>query len=243
MIVSAIQRLSPNHDARKVPVDMIVLHYTGMKDGASALDRLCDAASKVSAHYLIDEDGTLYALVDESRRAWHAGVASWRGETDINGCSIGIELVNPGHEFGYRAFPDAQMKTLEHLCADIVERHDISAARVLGHADVAPARKQDPGELFDWSGLAASGLAVLPDPRPVSAATLREGDSNDEVLALQGELGGIGYGIVADGQFGAATAAVVTAFQRHYRPATVDGVADPETRAMLTGLASLFVDV
>lgn len=222
---------------------MIVLHYTGMNDCASALDWLCDAASKVSAHYLIDEDGTLYALVDEARRAWHAGVASWHGETDINGCSIGIELVNPGHEFGYRAFPDVQMTTLERLCTDLMERHDISAARVLGHADVAPARKQDPGELFDWPRLAALGLAVLPDPHPVSAVTLKDGDTSDEVLALQAELGAIGYGIVGDGRYGVATAAVVTAFQRHYRPATVDGVADPETRAMLAGLASLFVDV
>ena len=243
MSVPAIQRPSPNHDARNGAVDMIVLHYTGMKDCAGALDRLCDAESKVSAHYLIDEDGTLYALVDESRRAWHAGVASWHGETDINGCSIGIELVNPGHEFGYRAFPEPQMKALEHLCANLVERHDISAARVLGHGDVAPARKQDPGELFDWPRLAALGLALLPDPQPVGTATLKNGDASDEVLALQGELGAIGYGIVGDGRYGAATAAVVTAFQRHYRPATVDGVADPETRAMLAGLASLFVDV
>jgi len=243
MSVPAKKRPSPNHDARDGAIDMIVLHYTGMTDCAGALDRLCDAAAKVSAHYLIDEDGTLYALVDEARRAWHAGVASWRGETDINGCSIGIELVNPGHEFGYRAFPDAQMKTLENLCADIMERHDISAARVLGHADVAPARKQDPGELFDWPRLADLGLAVLPDPQPVSAVTLKDGDANDDVLALQGELGAIGYGIVADGHYGAGTAAVVTAFQRHYRPAAVDGVADPETRAILAGLASLFLDV
>jgi N-acetylmuramoyl-L-alanine amidase len=243
MIVPAKNRPSPNHDVRNGAIDMIVLHYTGMDDCASALDRLCDAAAKVSAHYLIDEDGTLYALVDEARRAWHAGVASWHGETDINGCSIGIELVNPGHEFGYRAFPDVQMKTLEQLCADVMARHDISAARVLGHADVAPARKQDPGELFDWPRLAVLGLAVLPDPQPVNSVTLKDGDASDEVLALQGELGAIGYGIVGDGRYGVSTAAVVTAFQRHYRPATVDGVADPETRAMLAGLAALFVDV
>ena len=243
MSVLAKKRPSPNHDARNGAVDMIVLHYTGMKDCAGALDQLCNPTSKVSAHYLIDEDGTIYALVDEARRAWHAGVASWHGETDINGCSIGIELVNPGHEFGYRAFPDPQMKTLEHLCADLVERYDISAARVLGHADIAPARKQDPGELFDWPRLAALGLAVWPDPHQVSLITMQDGDASDEVLALQGELGGIGYGIVGDGRYGVATAAVVTAFQRHYRPAIIDGVADPETRAMLAGLASLFVDV
>ena len=234
---------SPNHDARNSPVNMIVLHYTGMKDCASALDQLCNPASKVSAHYLVDEDGMIYALVDEARRAWHAGVASWHGETDINGCSIGIELVNPGHEFGYRAFPDAQMIAFERLCADLMERHDISAARVLGHADVAPSRKQDPGELFDWSRLAALGLAVWPEPREVSSTTMREGDADEEVLALQVALGSIGYGIVGDSRYGAATTAVVMAFQRRYRPAAVDGVADPETRAMLAGLVSLFFDV
>ena len=169
---------------------------------------MCDPDAKVSAHYLIDEDGRLYGLVDEDRRAWHAGVASWHGETDINGCSIGIELVNPGHEFGYRAFPEPQMHTLEQLCRDVMERHDISAARVLGHADVAPGRKQDPGELFDWPRLAKQGLAVWPDPHPVGSDTLREGDANDDVLALQADLGAVGYGIVADGRYGPATAAV-----------------------------------
>jgi N-acetylmuramoyl-L-alanine amidase len=241
--VPAIKRLSPNHDHRNALIDMIVLHYTGMKDCASALDRLCSSTSKVSGHYLIDEDGTIYALVDEARRAWHAGVASWHGETDINSCSIGIELVNPGHEFGYCTFPDAQMKALERLCVDLMERHDISAARVLGHADVAPSRKQDPGELFDWSRLAALGLAVLPEPVEVSSTTIREGDAGGEVLALQVALGSIGYGIVGDSRYGVATTAVVKAFQRHYRPAAVDGVADPETRAMLAGLVSLFFDV
>ena len=243
MSVLAKKRPSPNHDARNSSVDMIVLHYTGMKDCAGALDQLCNPTSKVSAHYLIDEDGTIYALVDEARRAWHAGVASWHGETDINGRSIGVELVNPGHEFGYRAFPDAQMKALEHLCADLSERRDISAARILGHADVAPARKRDPGELFNWPRLAALGLAVWPDPHQVSATIMKDGDRSEEVLALQVALGSIGYGIVGDGCYGVATTAVVMAFQRHYRPAAVDGVADPETRAMLAGLVSLFVDV
>lgn len=234
---------SPNHDARPGAIDMIVLHYTGMKDCAGALDRLCDPVAKVSAHYLIDEDGTLYALVDEDRRAWHAGVASWHGETDINGCSVGIELVNPGHEFGYRAFPEAQMVTLETLCRDVMERHDISAARVLGHSDVAPARKQDPGELFDWLRLAKSGLALWPDPDAAGSDTLKDGDTNDDILALQADLGTVGYGIAADGRFGPVTASVVTAFQRHYRPARVDGAADAETRALLAGLIALFVDV
>jgi N-acetylmuramoyl-L-alanine amidase len=243
MTSKVIARPSPNHDARAHDIDMIVLHYTGMNDAESALSRLCDPDAKVSAHYLIDEDGTLYGLVDETRRAWHAGVASWHGETDINGLSIGIELVNPGHEFGYRAFPEPQMQTLERLCTEIMARHDISAARVLGHADVAPLRKQDPGELFDWPRLAAQGLAILPDPQPAGFDTLKDGDANDDVLALQADLGSVGYGIIADGAYGPATQAVVTAFQRHYRQAQVDGAADAETRATLAGLVALFIDV
>ncbi|MDA1057616.1 MAG: N-acetylmuramoyl-L-alanine amidase [Proteobacteria bacterium] len=243
MTDKTIDRPSPNFDTRSGPVDMIVLHYTGMKDCAAALDRLCDPTAKVSAHYLIDEDGTLYTLVEESMRAWHAGVACWHGQTNINGCSIGIELVNPGHEFGYRVFPESQMLRLEQLCRDIVQRHDISAARVLGHADVAPMRKQDPGELFDWRRMAAAGLALWPDVGQAGSGALRIGDANQDVVALQTALGSVGYRIAPDGAFGTETEAVVTAFQRHYRPRAVDGVADTETLAMLDGLASLFVDL
>ncbi len=238
-----VRRPSPNFDVRAGPIDMIVLHYTGMRNCQTALDRLCEPAAKVSAHYLIDEDGTLYVLVDEAHRAWHAGVASWHGNADINGCSVGIELVNPGHDLGYRGFPDVQMSRLEILCAEVMHRHDISAARVLGHSDVAPARKQDPGELFDWHRLAAKGLALWPDPGAADLTTLRAGNEDDDVLALQTLLGAVGYGLAPDGVFGAETEAVVTAFQRRYRPSRVDGVADPETRAMVNGLAALFVDV
>src|SRR5579864_6043616 len=157
-----IQRPSPNHDARNVPVDLLVLHYTGMKSANEALERLCDPAAKVSAHYTVDEDGTVYHHVPEARRAWHAGVSSWAGATDINACSIGIELVNPGHEFGYRDFPDAQIEALITLCHGILLRHPISSARVLGHSDVAPARKEDPGELFPWARLAKAGIGLWP---------------------------------------------------------------------------------
>ena len=152
---------SPNFNERigYVAPTMIVIHYTGMKTAQDALERLCDPAAEVSAHYVIDEDGTLYQLVEEDKRAWHAGVSEWEGETDINSASIGIELVNPGHEFGYREFPPEQMEALSELCKDIMARHDIGT--VLGHSDVAPERKQDPGELFDWGWLAEQGIANI----------------------------------------------------------------------------------
>ncbi len=160
-----VDRPSANFDARPegAAVDILVVHYTGMETAEAALDRLMDPAAKVSAHYLIDEDGTLYRLVEEDRRAWHAGVASWRGATDVNARSIGIELVNPGHEFGYRPFPEAQTGALIDLAADIVARHRIPARNVVGHADVAPRRKMDPGELFDWPRLAAAGIGLWPE--------------------------------------------------------------------------------
>src|SRR5262249_42163258 len=144
-------------------IDMLVLHYTGMQSAAAAIDRLCDPAAKVSAHYLIEEDGTAWRLVDETRRAFHAGVSFWQGTTDVNSASIGIELVNPGHEWGYRPFPDAQMQTLETLAQEILRRHAIPPDRVVGHSDVAPARKQDPGELFDWRRLADAGIGLWPE--------------------------------------------------------------------------------
>ena len=152
---------------------MLLVHYTGMPSAAEALARLCDAAAGVSAHYLIDEDGSLYALVDEARRAWHAGVAHWRGQDDINGCSIGIELINPGHEFGYRPFPDVQIQALIDLARDVLVRHNIPRPRVLGHSDVAPGRKRDPGELFDWLKLYTQGVGFWPaaDFRAVCTAS------------------------------------------------------------------------
>ena len=163
---AAIERPSPNHDARPAgkPIDILLLHYTGMRDAEAALRRLTDPAAKVSSHYLIDEDGATYRLVDEGRRAWHAGVSYWGGERDINGVSIGIELVNPGHEFGYRPFPQPQMEALVELGRAILARHPIPPARVLGHSDVAPTRKTDPGELFDWRALAEAGIGLWPTP-------------------------------------------------------------------------------
>jgi N-acetylmuramoyl-L-alanine amidase len=225
------ERSSPNHGPRSGAVDMLVLHYTGMTSAAAALDRLCDPAAAVSAHYLVDEDGTAWRLVPEERRAWHAGVSSWRGRNDVNDASIGIELVNPGHEFGYRPFPAAQIAALETLCLEIVARHAIPARNVLGHADVAPARKQDPGELFPWARLARAGIGLWPGPALPPAPTA--------IGELQRLLAAIGYGAPQTGALDGATAQVVTAFQRHFRPARCDGAADDETRRLVAAVASL----
>ncbi|MDE2228997.1 MAG: N-acetylmuramoyl-L-alanine amidase [Alphaproteobacteria bacterium] len=214
---------SPNHDARPGVVDMLILHYTGMRDEAAALARLSDPAAKVSAHYLIDEDGAVIRLVPEKRRAWHAGASYWRGRTDINGASIGIELVNPGHEFGYRDFPAAQMEALAELAAGIVRRHPIPPRHVLGHSDVAIGRKQDPGERFDWQGLARRGVGLWPD---FASAAATSGD----IAALQRDLASFGYRCPTTGMLDEETRAAVRAFQLHFRPARVDGGSDDETR-------------
>lgn len=198
---------------------MVVLHYTGMQTAAEAMERLCDAAAEVSAHYMIDEDGTVIRLVDEDKRAWHAGRSSWRGITDINSASIGIELVNPGHEFGYRPFPEAQVQALLPLLADIVKRHDIPRANVVGHSDIAPARKEDPGELFPWDLLARYRL-TLAKPE----LTMRLVWDNDSAFYLALER--FGYDI-------SDQTAAVRAFQRRWRPKRIDGVVDGEIGALL----------
>ncbi len=236
-----IERPSPNHGPRPAgqPIDIMLLHYTGMTSSAAALARLCDPESKVSAHYLIDEAGTCYRIVPEARRAWHAGESFWAGARDINSRSIGIELANPGHEFGYRPFPAAQMAALEALAKAILARHPIPPHRVLGHADVAPLRKQDPGELFDWARLARAGIGLWPDSGFEPAAdgpTLAEGMDGPAVLELKRALRRFGYGVEASRGYDAITTAVVTAFQRHFRPRRVDGKADAETLSLLKGL-------
>ncbi len=226
-----IARPSPNYtDRMPGPIDMLVLHYTGMASGEDALARLCDPAAQVSAHYLIDEDGQIYQLVAEKKRAWHAGVSCWAGERDINSRSIGIELVNPGHELGYRNFPELQMRRLAELCHEILLRHPIPPHRVLGHSDVAPGRKRDPGELFDWEWLAGQGIGVWPAPVDSDAA------SQPGILSLQTDLASFGYDVPQTGIYGTQTRAVVTAFQRHFRPSNVDGVADAHTVAILQHL-------
>jgi N-acetylmuramoyl-L-alanine amidase len=201
---------------------MLVLHYTGMPDAAGAIARLTDPEAKVSAHYLVTEEGQVLALVPEDKRAWHAGKSAWRGITDVNSASIGIEIVNPGHEWGYRPFPETQMEALIPLVADIVDRHGIEPANVVGHSDVAPSRKTDPGELFDWERLAKLRLA-LPRPRRNLADPLWT--PGGFLLALER----FGYD-VADGP------AAVRAFQRRFRPEHIDGIADGECRAILLAL-------
>lgn len=220
-----------------------MLHYTGMETAEAALARLCDPAAQVSAHYTVDEDGTVYRHVAEDKRAWHAGVSYWRGERDVNGASVGVEIVNPGHEFGYRPFPKAQMDAVLALCRDVISRHPIPAVNVVGHSDVAPARKQDPGELFDWKWLAENGVGVWP---AVSASppelVFQTGQTGPGIVDLQLALYRLGYDIQGTGAFDAATEAVVIAFQRRFRPARIDGVADGETLALLDCLLRLGAD-
>lgn len=213
---------SPNWNERQLPISMVVLHYTGMPTGAEALERMCSEEAGVSAHYMIDEDGTVHRLVREDRRAWHAGKSFWRGITDINSASIGIELVNPGHEWGYRPFPDAQMEALLPLLADMVQRHDIPRANVVGHSDIAPTRKDDPGELFDWDLLAAHRLA-LRTPR----VTMPSPFENDGAFFLGLERWG--YDI-------SGPQAAMRAFQRRWRPHIIDGQVDGECSAILFSL-------
>lgn len=230
-----IERPSPNFDARPpgTTIDTIILHYTGMIDAASALARLADPGAKVSAHYVIDEDGTLYRMVAEDQRAWHAGVSSWRGQSDINGRSIGIELVNPGHEFGYRPFPKAQFDRLVSLARDLLRRHPIRASRVLGHSDVAPERKSDPGELFDWKKLAECGVGLWPPAEARHSAA-----TPPLVGEIQEKLQRFGYAIEVTSIIDDATKAVLTAFQRHFRPERIDGVPDAETASILDWLVA-----
>jgi N-acetylmuramoyl-L-alanine amidase len=228
-----VDRPSPNFNERRegAPVDILVLHYTGMPTAEGALKRLCDAAAKVSAHYTIDEDGTIYRHVAEEKRAWHAGVSFWAGEREINARSIGIELVNPGHEFGYRAFPEAQITALIELARGIVRRHPIPPLRVLGHSDVAPKRKIDPGELFPWPRLAAEGVGVWPKhPRLDISRSV-------QVPEIQRDLAAIGYECPASGVLDEDTRAAIAAFQRHFRPALVTGIPDGETAARASALA------
>lgn len=235
-MIETLPAPSPNFDARTAPPDMVVVHYTGMQTGEEALARLRDPEAKVSAHYLIEEDGRVFSLVAEERRAWHAGVSFWKGEGNINAVSIGIELVNPGHDWGYRAFPDAQIDALVALLGEIRGRWSVPDARIVGHSDVAPARKQDPGELFPWARLAAAGHGLWVEPPAAPGAPLGLGDEGTGVFALQAGLTRLGYDSAPSGQFDEATQTIVTAFQRHWRPTLVDGVADGETRARLVHL-------
>lgn len=221
---------SPNHGERRAPVDMLLLHYTGMARAEAAIDLLRDPRAEVSCHYVVLEDGGIVQMVSEARRAWHAGVSSWEGVTDTNSRSIGIEIVNPGHSLGYPAFPEAQIIAVAALCQDILARHAIRADRVLAHSDVAPLRKEDPGEKFPWHLLHHAGVGHLVHEAPIRGGRFfMQGDGGEPVAALQSMLALYGYGLAVTGTYDAETEAVVRAFQRHFRRAKVDGVADAST--------------
>ncbi len=217
-----IETPSPNFDDRNAPVSILVLHYTGMQDAASAIERLTNAEAKVSAHYLIAEDGQIVKMVDEDKRAWHAGRSHWRGLKDLNSVSVGIEIVNPGHEWGYRPFPIAQIDALIPLVQDIMMRHKITRGNVVGHSDIAPARKEDPGELFPWERLARLRLAL---PSPTKNLMDPHWTDGGFLLALER----FGYDV-------ADPLAAIRAFQRRFRPTTIDGIIDGECRAKLLAL-------
>ena len=237
--------VSPNHGERKngALIDTLILHYTGMETGPEALAWLCNPDSQVSAHYFVDEVGAIIQSVPEEFRAWHAGQSFWKGEIDLNSCSIGIEIVNPGPNGGYPDFPDAQIDAVIALCSDISVRQSIPKERILAHSDIAPGRKIDPGEKFPWPRLAENNIGYWMDPAPVQGGRFfQEGDRGEPVQALQAMLGRYGYNVEISGTFDKGTADVVAAFQRHFRPAQVDGIADVSTivtlHRLLTGLSA-----
>lgn len=232
MPISPRDRPSPNHDERRFGApDMLIMHYTGMTSAQAAIDRLCDPVARVSSHYVVEEGGAVWRLVPEERRAWHAGDSGWAGRRDINACSIGIEIVNPGHEFGYRPFPEAQIRAVEELSREIIARWHVPARFVLGHSDVASHRKQDPGELFPWQRLAGAGIGLWPDFARAMAPP-------ETVTQIQGALAAVGYDLPATGTLDERTVQVLIAFQRHFRPENCDGLADDETRRRIAAVAA-----
>ena len=237
------QTPSANFDARTLPISLLVLHYTGMESGAAALARLTDPSAKVSAHYVVEEDGRIFQLVAEDKRAWHAGVSEWRGERNINSASIGIEIVNGGHDFtnndgSLQAFPDPQILALIALSKAVMARHNIGARGVVGHSDIAPARKQDPGEHFPWAGLAAAGVGYFPQNIEADRRALFGAGSRDRGVAiLQRGLADIGYCARVSGVLDEPTQLILAAVQRRYRPERIDGLVDMETLAIVKALA------
>lgn len=249
--MKVIDRLSPNFDARTRPIDLVVLHYTGMQNAEVALARLTDPApvagnypgpwqsedvapdaplGRVSAHYVVAEDGAVYRLVAEEHRAWHAGASNWDGEGDVNSRAIGIEIANGGHDFDLPDFTDAQIASVIRLLGEILDRWSLTPARVVGHSDIAPERKLDPGEKFPWKRLAAAGVSIWPAPEP------KPRQDEEFVAHAQQQLAAFGYGVRASGFMDAETKAALMAFQRRFRPGQIDGVLDDETRALLAGL-------
>jgi N-acetylmuramoyl-L-alanine amidase len=240
-VSAAIRDLpSPNHDERTpgVPVDVLILHYTGMKTAKDAIARLRDPEAAVSSHYVVDEDGSILRLVPEDRRAWHAGISHWRGHSALNGRSIGIEIVNPGHEWGYREFPVLQMAAVCDLCLSILSRHAIPARNVVAHSDVAPDRKEDPGEKFRWDDLARNGVGLWPIEVPDrgTGGVIRDAAG---LRPVRDALARIGYRVTSEGPLDPALSAVLRAFQRHWRPEAVTGQADDGTLARLEAMTAL----
>ncbi len=236
-LLSVRERSSPNHECRgeAARIDTLVLHYTGMKTAGEAIERLCDPSARVSAHYVIEEDGTIWRLVSEARRAFHAGRSCWAGESDLNAVSIGIEIVNPGHEWGYRPFPDKQMAAVERLSGALLSRFPIPPHRVVGHSDIAPDRKSDPGELFDWSRLARAGVGIWPEPATDRARGRGYGVGVVERAGALADLAAIGYCVAAG-----AEAICVAAFQRRFRPERWDGRLDAETARRLAEVRAAY---
>jgi N-acetylmuramoyl-L-alanine amidase len=237
---------SPNFNDRKFPVDMLVLHYTGMESGAAALARMCDPATEVSAHYMVWEDGRIAKLVGEDKRAWHAGTSNWQGDQDLNSRSIGIEIVNGGHDAplpdgSLPPYPDVQIEAVIALCQDILSRNAIPASRIVAHSDIAPTRKSDPGEHFPWGRLAAAGVGLW--PAAVMAhepdIDLRPGDIGKAVSSLQEDLSAIGYGLRANGRYDDPTLLTVRAFQRRWLPDHVSGAADAPTRHLIRSVRDM----
>jgi N-acetylmuramoyl-L-alanine amidase len=231
---------SPNQDDRPAgtPIDMLILHYTGMQTAQAAIDRLRDPVAKVSSHYVVDEDGFVLHLVPEERRAYHAGISFWRGHTELNGRSIGIEIVNPGHEWGYRDFPVLQLAAVCDLCLEILSRHPIPPRNIVAHSDVAPDRKQDPGEKFDWEGFARNGVGLWPMGVPDLGTT---GEIRDAagLRGVRAALADIGYRVGPEGALDPALCSVLRAFQRHWRPEAVTGQADSGTLTRLLAVAHM----
>ncbi len=250
-----IQRPSPNFDARTRPIDLVVLHYTGMQDAETALARLTDPAPvagnypgpwqsedvqkdaplpRVSAHYVVDEAGQIYSLVPEEHRAWHAGVSSWEGDGEVNARAIGIEIVNGGHDFQLPDFPDAQIDGVIALLRDILDRWpELNAKRVVAHSDIAPARKADPGEKFPWKRLAEAGVSIWPEHVAMQLS------SDDPVSEVQQDLAFIGYPVTQTGYMDEATKEALIAFQRRFRPSDIGGAIDDETRYLLIAVSRM----
>jgi N-acetylmuramoyl-L-alanine amidase len=230
---------SPNHNERPVgqTPDILLLHYTGMPTAAAALERLRNPDAAVSCPYFIHEDGRIVQMVPEARRAWHAGLSSWEGSPDVNARAVGVEIVNPGHDGGLPPYPAPQIAAVIGLSRDVIRRRNIRPDRVLGHSDVAPDRKEDPGELFPWDALHRAGVGHWVEPAPIrDGKHCSVGDTGAAVDELQAQLAMYGYGVPVGGIFDEATAAVVRAFQRHFRPARVDGIADRSTLETLANL-------